>query len=159
LDRGELGCPSGPQFTRCDYKTTYLAGAVTGLGGSVQASGDISTILPFVTSTVDVTAAYLRNTNLKINNNLIGTLSTDIGNTVTFLSLKEDGGLKPTDLKLGGKVQVGAGSKGVEFKGEANAEGDFIWEADKEVASVFATYLEQGFTNFFNAGPDEDFLL
>lgn len=159
LQPGELGCPSDPKVVRCRYKNTYLAGGATGLGGLIEAIGD-TTANRFGREAVTINTGYSRNLNLLIDNNIVSTIGKNIGNTVTTLQLDDsNSGLKPTNIDLKGEVELGASKKNVEFKGSLGAEAKFVWESDKEFASIFATYNEQAFSDFINSGTDTKFTL
>jgi len=159
LQPGELGCPSDPKVVRCKYKNTYLAGGATGLGGLIEAIGDTTATDPG-REAITINTAYSRNLNLLIDNNIVSTIGKNIGNTVTTLQLDDsNSGLKPTNIDLKGEVELGASKKNVEFKGKLGGEAKFIWESDKEFASIFATYNEQAFSDFVNAGADTKFTL
>jgi hypothetical protein len=159
LKPGELGCPSGLDVVGCKYVKTYLAGGATGLGGLVEAIGDITANV-FGREAITINTAYLRNLNLLIDNNIVATIGKNIGNAVTTLQLDDsNSGLKPTNLDLKGEVELGASKKNVEFKGSLGGDAKFTWESDKEFASIFATYNEQAFSNFVDAGADTKFTL
>jgi hypothetical protein len=69
-------------------------------------------------------------------------------------------GLTPTNLDLKGEVALGVGPlKNVDFKGSGGGAAKFEWDSDKEFASIFATYQEQGFSEFVDAGAGSEFTL
>jgi hypothetical protein len=157
LNPGELGCPTG-NVQYCEYINAFLAGSAD-LGGQVSARGDITQIAAGVTESVIINAAILRNTKILINNDLKDTIASGIGNQISELNVIEDGGLKPKNIKLKGTVKVEGTPKDVKFQGEGSAEADFIYEEDKEVASIFSKYLEEASSNFIDAGKSTNFKL
>jgi hypothetical protein len=160
LNRGVLGCPPDSDVKRCTYRQTYLAGGATSIGGTIEAFGDIS-LIKTAREAITINAAYSRNLNLFIDNSLAFSIGKAIGNTKTTLDQDDsNSGLTPTNLDLKGEVALGVGRlKNVDFKGSAGAAGKFIWNSDDELASVFATYQEQGFSEFVNAGAGKKFQL
>ena len=126
LNPGELGCPDRPDVKRCRYKNTYLAGGATSIGGTIEAIGDIS-ISSLSREAITINAAFSRNLNLLIDNNLVFSIGKSIGNTKTTLDQDDtNSGLTPTNLDLKGEVALGVGPlKKVDFKGSAGADAKF----------------------------------
>lgn len=160
LARGELNCPRDADVKRCNYRNTYLAGGATSLGGKIEAFGDISSI-SFKREAVFINSAFSRNLNLLIDNNLVFSIGKAIGNTKTELRQDDsNSGLTPTNLDLKGEVALGVGPlKNVDFKGSGGGAAKFEWASDEEFASIFATYQEQGFSEFVDAGAGSEFTL
>jgi hypothetical protein len=160
LGRGVLGCPPDPDVKKCTYRQTYLAGGVTSLGGTIEALGDISPIDPF-REAIFINSVNSRNLNLLIDDTPVFTIGKGIGNTITTLQQDDsNSGLTPTDLALKGEVALGVGPlRSVDFKGSGGGAAKFEWDSDEEFASVFATYQEQGFSEFVDAGTGRNFTL
>lgn len=151
LNPGELSCPNGNNIKFCQYKNTFL-GVSVDLGAQLSATGSIAQIDIDDISTLTINGSILRNTKVLINDNPKDDIATNISNEVTMLNLVEDGGLKPKNIKLSGKVKFEGTPKNVNFSGEGEGEADFVYEEEQETASVFAQYLEEASSNFIDAG-------
>lgn len=158
LQPGELGCPSGNDIEFCLYNKTFL-GASVDLGAQLSARGSIANIDIDDISDLTINGKILRNTNLLINDNPATDIASDITNEVSMLTLVEDGGLQPKNIKLKGKVKFEGTPEDVKFEGEGEGEADFIYEEDQEVASIFTQYLQEASSNFIDAGQAEKFEL